>query len=323
MNDSIALEMRNITKRFGNVVANNQVNLEVFRGEILAILGENGCGKTTLMNMIAGIYYPDEGQIYMNGEEIVISSPKDAFEHGIGMIHQHFKLVDLFTAAENIILGVDDGNGYNLKDVNNRVLEIANKYGFHIDPQKKIYDMSVSEKQTVEIIKVLYRGADILILDEPTASLDAIAEQEIFSQFDRLRKDKTTIFVSHRLSSATVASKIIVLEYGKMIELGNHKELMEKKGRYYELFTTQASRYLTNLEDGTPDFSQLNTGNDAPSIPSGAEGNFRPPFPGGHGGSPRHGEGFGEGRPGGRGRHGRPEGERPSDSAFAPPPSDF
>lgn len=219
MNENIALEMRNITKRFGNVVANNQVNLEVYRGEILAILGENGCGKTTLMNMIAGIYYPDEGQIYMNGEEIIISSPKDAFKYRIGMIHQHFKLVDLFTAAENIVLGVDDGNGYNLKEVNNRVLEIAGKYGFNIDPQKKIYDMSVSEKQTVEIIKVLYRGADILILDEPTAVLTPQEIDKLFVVLRKMKEDgKSIIIITHKLHEVLeVSDRVAILRKGEHI----------------------------------------------------------------------------------------------------------
>ena len=178
--------MRGITKRFGSVVANNHVDLDVHQGEILAILGENGCGKTTLMNMIAGIYFPDEGKIIKNGEEVVIRSPKDAFDLKIGMIHQHFKLVDLFTAAENIVLGVEEDGRYNLNSVNNRVADIAGKYGFHIDPTKKIYDMSVSEKQTVEIIKVLYRGADILILDEPTAVLTPQEIERLFSVLRRM-----------------------------------------------------------------------------------------------------------------------------------------
>ena len=134
----VILEMRNITKTFGSIVANKNVDLTVYKGEILAILGENGCGKTTLMNMIAGIYYPDSGEICIGGEEVVISSPKDAFKYKIGMIHQHFKLVDVFTASENIVLGMDDGK-YNIKDVNNRVLEIAKRYGFNIDPKKKIH----------------------------------------------------------------------------------------------------------------------------------------------------------------------------------------
>ncbi|MBP5726786.1 MAG: ATP-binding cassette domain-containing protein, partial [Clostridia bacterium] len=187
MEKQLALQMRGITKRFGPVVANNHVDLDVYRGEILAVLGENGCGKTTLMNMIAGIYFPDEGQILIDGEEVVIRSPKDAFAHKIGMIHQHFKLVDLFTAAENVVLGTETKEKYNLKAVNAEVAQIAERYGFRLDPAKKIYDMSVSEKQTLEIIKVLYRGADILILDEPTAVL---TPQEITRLFDVLRRMK-------------------------------------------------------------------------------------------------------------------------------------
>ncbi|MBR2354705.1 MAG: ATP-binding cassette domain-containing protein, partial [Clostridia bacterium] len=171
MNKPIALEMKNVSKRFGSVIANKNVDLTVYRGEILAILGENGCGKTTLMNMISGIYFPDEGQIFVDGEEVVIKSPKDAFAHKIGMIHQHFKLVDVFTATENIVLGVKDDKRYSRAEAEARVKEITERYGFHMDPHKKIYEMSVSEKQTVEIIKVLYRNADILILDEPTAVL--------------------------------------------------------------------------------------------------------------------------------------------------------
>ena len=182
MEKQLALQMRGITKRFGPVVANNHVDLDVYRGEILAVLGENGSGKTTLMNMIAGIYYPDEGQILIDGREVVIRSPKDAFEHKIGMVHQHFKLVDLFTAAENIVLGMEKEGRYNIREVNTEVGKITEHYGFHLDPTKKIYDLSVSEKQTVEIIKVLYRGADILILDEPTAVL---TPQEITRLFSR------------------------------------------------------------------------------------------------------------------------------------------
>ena len=167
--DNVAIELRGITKRFGSVVANHNVDLSVKNGEILSLLGENGSGKTTLMNMISGIYFPDEGHIFIDGKEVVIRSPKDAFDHKIGMIHQHFKLVDIFTAAENIVLGLDEK--YNIKNTAKKVAEISKKYGFDIDPNKKIYEMSVSEKQTVEIIKVLYRGANILILDEPTAVL--------------------------------------------------------------------------------------------------------------------------------------------------------
>ena len=174
MDNNCAVELRHITKRFGKVVANDSIDLTINRGEILSLLGENGSGKTTLMNMLAGIYFPDEGEIYVNGVLTSIRSPKDAFDNHIGMIHQHYKLVDVFTAAENIVLGLDEPGKLDIKAANTRVKEICDRYGFDIDPTKKIYDMSVSQKQTVEIVKVLYRGADILILDEPTNDLDIV-----------------------------------------------------------------------------------------------------------------------------------------------------
>ena len=170
MERDIAIRLEDITKVFGETVANSHVSMDVYRGEILSLLGENGSGKTTLMNMISGIYFPDGGTIYVNGQEVMIRSPKDAFDLGIGMIHQHFKLVDVLTAAENVALGLKEPGRYDIKKVAAKVKAIGDKYGFHIDPNKKIYEMSVSEKQTVEIIKVLYRGADILILDEPPPS---------------------------------------------------------------------------------------------------------------------------------------------------------
>ena len=215
----IAVSMRGITKRFGSVVANNSVDLDVYQGEILAVLGENGCGKTTLMNMLAGIYYPDEGHIFVDGEEVIIRSPKDAYALKIGMVHQHFKLVDLFTASENIVLGLKEEGRYNLKRVNEQVAEIAKKYGFHIEPQKRIYDMSVSEKQTVEIIKMLYRGADILILDEPTAVL---TPQEITRLFDVLRRmkadGKSIIIITHKLHEVlSVSERVAILRKGERV----------------------------------------------------------------------------------------------------------
>ena len=141
------LELRGVSKYFGNVVANHNVDLDVYSGEILAILGENGSGKTTLMNMIAGIYFPDEGQIFVRGEEVVIRSPKDAFKYRIGMIHQHFKLIDVFSATENIILGVKDGKKFSKAEATERVLEITKRYGFNIDPKKKIYEMSAPKSR--------------------------------------------------------------------------------------------------------------------------------------------------------------------------------
>ena len=229
MEKQLALEMRGITKRFGPVVANKRVNLDVYRGEILSILGENGCGKTTLMNMIAGIYYPDEGQILIDGKEVVIRSPKDAFDHKIGMIHQHFKLVDLFTAAENIVLGISEKGRYNLKAVNEKVTAIADRYGFHIDPAKKIYDMSVSEKQTVEIVKVLYRGADILILDEPTAVLTPQEITRLFDVLRRMKEDgKSIIIITHKLNEVLeVSDRVAILRRGEHIATVETKDTNE------------------------------------------------------------------------------------------------
>ena len=213
-----AIELKNVTKTFGSVVANSNVNLDVRRGEILAILGENGSGKTTLMNMIAGIYYPDEGEILIDGAPVVIKSPKDAFAHGIGMIHQHFKLVDLFTATENIVLGIREKT-YNLKKAAAEVRELCDRYGFILDPAKKIYEMAVSEKQTVEIIKVLYRGADILILDEPTAVLTPQETQKLFAVLRKMRDDgKSIIIITHKLHEVlSISDRVAILRKGEHI----------------------------------------------------------------------------------------------------------
>ncbi len=231
MDKKIALSMRGITKRFGSVVANHHVDLDVYQGEILAVLGENGCGKTTLMNMLAGIYYPDEGRIYKDGQEVVIRSPKDAFDLKIGMIHQHFKLVDLFTAAENIVLGIHENGKYNLKSVNDRVSQIAAKYGFHIDPQKKIYDMSVSEKQAVEIIKMLYRGADILILDEPTAVLTPQEIDRLFVVLKAMKADgKSIIIITHKLHEVlSVSDRVAILRKGEHVATVHTAETNESQ----------------------------------------------------------------------------------------------
>ena len=214
-----AIKMENITKRFGSVVANNAINMELHEGEILSLLGENGSGKTTLMNMLSGIYYPDEGQIYVHGEPVTIASPKDAFDNHIGMIHQHFKLVDVFTAAENIILGLDGEGKFDIKDVNKKVAEICEKYGFDIKPDQKIYDMSVSQKQTVEIVKVLYRGADILILDEPTAVLTPQETTKLFAIMRNMQKDgKSLIIITHKLHEVLdVSDRVAILRKGEYI----------------------------------------------------------------------------------------------------------
>ena len=225
-----AIELKNISKSFGSIVANKDVFLTVNRGEILSILGENGSGKTTLMNMIAGIYYPDHGQIFIDGEEVVIRSPKDALDHKIGMVHQHFKLVDVFSATENIILGLDEGK-FNVKKSAERIKKISEQYGFDIDPNKKIYEMSVSEKQTVEIIKVLYRGADILILDEPTAVLTPQETLKLFDILRRMRDDgKAIIIITHKLHEVlSLSDRVSVLRKGEYIGTVNTAETNESE----------------------------------------------------------------------------------------------
>ena len=221
-----AIELRHITKRFGQVVANDSIDLVLDRGEILSLLGENGSGKTTLMNMLSGIYYPDEGEILVGGESVSIASPKDAFRYGIGMIHQHFKLVDVFTAAENIVLGLDEAGRLDMKQINAKVRAICDKYGFDIDPTQKIYDMSVSQKQTVEIIKVLYRGADILILDEPTAVLTPQETKNLFAVLRNMRDDgKAIVIITHKLHEVMeLSDKVAVLRKGQYIGTVNTSE---------------------------------------------------------------------------------------------------
>lgn len=211
--------MHNITKSFGAVTANSHVNLELRRGEILALLGENGSGKTTLMNLLSGIYYPDEGEIQVNGKPVTIRSPQDAYAAGIGMIHQHFKLIDVFTAAENVALGMKDGK-YDLGRVRRKITEICGRYGFEINPDQKVYNMTVSQKQTLEIIKVLYRGADILILDEPTAVLTPQETEHLFAVLRAMRNDrKSVIIITHKLQEVLeISDRVAILRRGEYVD---------------------------------------------------------------------------------------------------------
>ena len=214
-----AVRFVNITKRFGSVVANSNVSFSIYKGEIVSLLGENGSGKTTLMNMLSGIYYPDEGHIEINGEPVAIRSPKDAFNLKIGMIHQHFKLVDVFTALENVLLGYDKKERFNKKRIRAEVQAICDKYGFEIDLNKKVYDMSVSEKQTLEIVKVLYRGADVLILDEPTAVLTPQETQKLFAVMRAMKNDgKSIIIITHKLNEVMeISDHVIIVRKGEYI----------------------------------------------------------------------------------------------------------
>lgn len=271
-----AIKMVGVTKTFGSVIANKDVNINIKKGEILAILGENGSGKTSLMNMLAGIYFPDDGKIFVNGEEAIIKSPMDAYKHKIGMIHQHFKLVDLFTAGDNIILG-EEAPDFDIKAkkaflkeeriniTNNKwkkflidlkiislplgklfsklkfnwlsrdrvkvVQAVADEYGFEIDLSKKIYDMSVSEKQTVEIIKVLYRGADILILDEPTAVLTPQEIEKLFVVLRGMRDNgKSIIIITHKLNEVmAISDRVTVLRKGELVGTVNTLDTDEKR----------------------------------------------------------------------------------------------
>lgn len=219
-----AVEYKNVTKTFGTTIANNKVSMDVYEGEILALLGENGSGKTTLMNMLSGIYYPDEGQIFIHGKEAVIRSPHDAFKLGIGMVHQHFKLIDVLTAAENIVLGLE--GRLDLKAATAKIREICDKYGFAVDPGKKVYNMSVSEKQTVEIVKVLFRGADILILDEPTAVLTPQETDKLFAVIRNMKADgKSVIIITHKLHEVeAVSDRVAVLRKGEYIGQMNTRD---------------------------------------------------------------------------------------------------
>ena len=216
----ISIRFENITKTFGSVIANEKITFDVYKGEILSLLGENGSGKTTLMNMLSGIYFPDEGQIYINGKKVTIASPMDAFKHKIGMVHQHFKLIDVFTCLENIVLGIADKEKANKNNARKAVKNLCDRYGFEINLDKKVYDLSVSEKQTLEILKTLYREAEILILDEPTAVLTPIEIRKLFSVLSNMRKDgKTIIIITHKLNEVMeISDRVAVLRKGQYID---------------------------------------------------------------------------------------------------------
>ena len=230
MTEQYAIEMRGITKTFGSIVANKGINLAVREGEILALLGENGSGKTTLMNMLSGIYQPDSGSIFVNGTEVSIHSPEDSKKLGIGMVHQHFKLVDVFSAADNIWMGKEKTPFVLGKSRYKHIEEITQRFGFEIDPRKKVYNMSVSEKQTLEIIKVLYYGAKIIILDEPTAVLTVQETRKLFDVLRRMReKGHAIIIITHKLNEVLeISDRVAILRKGEYITTVNTKETSEQ-----------------------------------------------------------------------------------------------
>lgn len=214
------IEMRHVSKRFGKVIANEDVTLTIRPGEILSLLGENGSGKTTLMNMLSGIYYPDSGSIYIDGQKVTIQSPSDAYEHGIGMVHQHFKLIDVFTARDNIILGLKKNFFLHKRKLNKEIKELGERYDFHVNPNKKIYSMSVSEKQTVEIVKLLYRGVETLILDEPTAVLTPQETETLFNVLRKMKEDgKSIVIITHKLNEVMEISDVVaIMRAGKLVQ---------------------------------------------------------------------------------------------------------
>jgi len=261
------IALKHISKRFGEVLANDDISLMINPGEILALLGENGSGKTTLMNILAGIYYPDEGTIEVGGQEFKITSPKKAYDAGIGMIHQHFKLIDVLTAGENIVLGLEGKGLLNLKAINAKIALLCGKYDFDIDLKKKIYDMSVSEKQKVEIIKLLYRGLDTLILDEPTAVLTPQECDALFAVLRKMRDDgKSIIIITHKLSEVLALSdRVAILRGGKLVRVvptleadedlltdamvGKHVEFHIARALPFHPQTVLEIRHLTTLDE--------------------------------------------------------------------------
>ena len=269
-----AIRFENITKAFGKkVVANKDISFSIEKGLIYSLLGENGSGKTSLMNVLVGIYKQDQGKVFINEEEAEINSPSDAYKYKIGMIHQHFKLVNVFTATENVVLGLSKENyelfykeqkeinekliaeleasndidkekkikalqkeiktagHFNLKESAKRISSICEKYGFKLDPYQRVYDMSVSQKQTLEIIKALYRGVDILILDEPTAVLTPQETKQLFNVLRNMRKlGKTVVIITHKLNEVMeISDKVVVLRKGEYVGTVDTKKTNEKE----------------------------------------------------------------------------------------------
>lgn len=231
--NNLAVYMNNITKKFGDFTANYNINLDIKKGEIHSLLGENGAGKSTLMNMLYGMYSPTSGDIYINGEKKVFRDPKDAIKAGLGMVHQHFMLIEPFTVVENIILGMEPVNGIKIdvKKARKEVMELANRYGFNIDPDAKIEDISVGTQQKVEILKVLYRGADILIFDEPTAVLTPQEIDELVGIITNLSNEgKSIIIITHKLKEIKrMADRCTIIRRGKKIDTVEVKDISESE----------------------------------------------------------------------------------------------
>ena len=248
------LELKNITKKFMGIIANDNISLKIRKGEIYAILGENGAGKSTLMNILIGLYTPTSGKIYVNSKEVHIKSPKDSIQLGIGMVHQHYKLVEILTVAENIIIGWQPQNWYiNKTKLYKHLLEISEQYDLLIQPDALISDLSAGEKQRVEIIKMLYRNVNILILDEPTSILTPQESKKLFKNLREMKtQGKTVIFISHKLNEIMdIADRVTVLRRGKLI-----KTLDKDTTNPKELTNMMIGREMQTIEK-----KQINTNN--------------------------------------------------------------
>ncbi|MBV4416197.1 ABC transporter ATP-binding protein [Clostridium tyrobutyricum] len=268
MNKEYYLSMKNITKKFGDVVANNNINFNVKGGEIHALLGENGAGKSTLMNMLSGIYIPDGGSIFIHGREARFKSPTDAIKSGVGMIYQHFKLIESMTAIQNILLGNKRKIFLNYDQELKKIQKIQDKYGFDVDLNKYVYDMSVGERENLEILKVLCRGADILILDEPTAVFTPQETKKLFDLMNRMKKEGCSIiFITHKLDEVMeVADSITILRKGESVETVKKedttpKELVDKMIGYHVDLAIKRSN--TSIGKTILKVSDLNLINDA------------------------------------------------------------
>ncbi len=246
------VELRGITKRFGSVVANNNVNLTIRGGEVLGLLGENGAGKSTMMNMLSGLYTPDEGEIIIDGKTVKFDGPGDGIAAGIGMVHQHFMLVPVFTVAENVVLGVEPTGmlGHlDIRKARRQVQEINEKYGLHVPPDELIEDLPVGIQQRVEILKVLFREADVLILDEPTAVLTPQEVEDFFGIVNALKEaGKAIVFITHKLHEIlAISDRVAVLRQGAITGEGDPKELDEAK-----LAEMMVGRAVSFTVDKTP-----------------------------------------------------------------------
>ncbi len=264
---TIAIQMKDIVKKFGDFTANDHINLTVHKGEVHAILGENGAGKSTLMNVLYGLYRPTSGEIFVGGKKVAIDSPKKAIEMGIGMVHQHFMLVPPYTVTENIILGMEPRKGLvvDLKEARKRVQEISERYNMQVDPDAKIEDISVGMQQRAEILKVLYRGADILILDEPTASLTPQEIQELIEIIGHLTEDgKSVILITHKLKEIKAsADYCTIIRQGKYIRTVKVDDVDE-----HELASMMVGRDVEFVVDKKP----LTPGEVVLSVKISAEG---------------------------------------------------